>query len=113
VRGIVVLAVAAALTITGCYLPEATTDHPLESLVLAAVYRCTVDFVAGDVRNDAEADVTVVLRAIWLDKDSNPFHDAVIEPILIPAGETVEWEVPAGEKVDTPTFCGAEVVSVD
>ena len=101
-RSIIGLAVAAALTTAGCYLPKANIDRPLESLVLPAVYRCTVDFVSGNVRNDADVDVTVVLRALWLDADSEPFHDSVTEPILVPSGETVEWEALAGETVDAP-----------
>lgn len=106
------LAVTLAVIGAGCYLPRADVDRPVETQVLVAVYRCTPDLVAGEVTNDAEVAISVVLKPKWLDQQRAAFHEVEIEPLEVPAGSTLEWEGNAGEEIDTPVFCEAETVSI-
>lgn len=103
---------AAALLLSACYLPRADVDRPLESQVLVAVYRCSETVVSGEITNKNDVAVAVLITPRWLDATRTPFHQADIEPLEIPAEETVEWEAQATEEIERPQFCEAETVSI-
>ena len=105
--------VVMALVTTGCYLPRADVDRPVETFVLVSVSGCDADSVRGAVRNDSDVPVRVALTPKWLDISSEVYHESQYEVTRVEPNSTVEWEAPAGEEVDAPLLCQAEATLIE
>ncbi len=107
-------AVAATASLaSACYLPASEVVLPLENMVLVAVYRCSETVVAGEVINDNDVPIQIVITPRWMDAQRVSFHEVAIDPIDVPPGSTVEWEAEAGAEIARPQFCEAETVAID
>lgn len=100
------------LLLSACYLPGQDVDRPLENQVQITVRECTADLVAGEIENDADVAITVELIPKWLDTASQVYHTVEVTTEPVPPGELVRWEAPAGESIDPPLLCQAEIVRV-
>ncbi len=111
--GLAMASLAVALVASGCYLPKADVDRPVETYVLVSVSGCDADSVRGAVRNDSEVPVRVALTPRWLDISSEVYHETQFEVTRVEPGTSVEWEAPAGEEVDAPLLCQAEATLIE
>ena len=102
-----------ALVLSACYLPRVEVDRDVSTFVLAHVTQCSAETVAGEVINDADVPVRVLLNVAWLDVASEPYHDVELEVPRVEAESTGSWSVVAGEEVDRPIVCTAEALLVE
>ena len=107
------LVAALALVVSGCYLPRVDVERDVTTFILASVTQCSAETVAGQLRNDADVPVRVVMNVAWLDIASEPYHDVELELARVEAESTAEWSVTAGEELDPPIVCTAEPFTVE
>ena len=112
-RRMLTLVTLMAMVGAACYLPRVEVERDVTTFILASVTQCSAETIAGQVRNDADVPVHVLLNISWLDLASEPYHDVDLELPRIDAESTSEWSVTADEELDQPIVCTAEVSTVE
>ncbi|HUP17564.1 MAG TPA: hypothetical protein VM848_16135 [Acidimicrobiia bacterium] len=100
------------IAVTSCYLPGRETILPIANQVQVPVYRCNADFVSGDILNNADVPIVVMIKAKWVDSASTTYHEVEAGPFSAGANSSVQWVVETEESVADPAQCLAEIVSV-
>ena len=102
-----------AIVTAACYLPRVDVERDVSTFILASVTQCAAEVVGGEVRNDADVPVRVVLNVAWLDIASEPFYELELELPRIEAESTEQWNIAAQEELDSPIVCTAEAFTVE